>query len=306
MITPLLSRILTIGLLFVAGTSLAQEPTTTEPNVTKVDTVKHWNSDGQLGLFLNQASFSENWKAGGVNSIAFGGVAQFAAKYQRENLSYTHDTQLTFGLVQNQGQGQRKTNDLIFVDNKVGYKFAAKWDFFGSVTFNSQFAQGFKYDKDAAGKETTTYVSNFLSPGYLTEALGVEYRPTSYASVRMGVGGLRHTIVTDTNIYRTVDGNYGVGVGQYVRTQAVFQLLATFDKDVAKNLNLKARYVSTLDYAKLNLISQGLVHRLDVSVTARVNRFVNVNLGAIFLYDYDQDKKVQYSQSLALGFLFKF
>jgi hypothetical protein len=275
-------------------------------NCQTADTVKHWKTDGQLGIFVNQATFSDNWKGGGSNSIALGGVAQFSAKYDRSGFSFAHDTQLNFGVVQNQGQGQRKTNDLIFIDNKLGYKFAGKWDFFASSTIITQFAQGFNYDKDATGADRTTYISNFFSPGYLTEALGTEYRPTSYVNFRLGLAGLRHTIVTDTNLYKTVASNYGVSKGDYVRTQVILQLLGTFDKEIAKNLNLKARYLGMMDYGKLSKPAEGLIHRLDVSVTAKVNKFINVNLGAIFLYDYDQDKKVQYSQSLALGFLFKF
>lgn len=267
----------------------------------------YWTKNGQLGLFLNQASFSGNWKAGGVNSIAFGGVGQFSAKYERENFKFSHDTQLNFGLVSNEGQSQRKTNDLIFIDNKFGRVINAKWDFFGSVTFLSQFAQGFKYEKDAAtGAERSIYISNFLSPGYLTEAAGLEYHPYSFFNVRMGLGGLRHTIVTDTNVAAGVPGNYGVPTDQRVRTQVIFQLLAAFDKDVAKNLNLKARYLGMLDYAKIGNPTQGTVHRMDLSLTAKVNEFVNVNVGGILLYDFDQDKGLQYSQSLALGFLYKF
>jgi hypothetical protein len=75
---------------------------------------------------------------------------------------------------------------------------------------------------------------------------------------------------------------------------------------VAKNLNLKARYLGMLDYGKIGNLTQGTIHRLDVSLTAKVNEFINVNLGGILLYDYDQDSGLQYSQSLALGFLFKF
>lgn len=292
-----------VGAGFVFGAAGCQSACAQEVK----DSTKHWTTNGQFGFNLNQASFSGNWKAGGVNSIAFGGVAQLSAKYLNGAFNYSHDTQLNFGLVSNEGQSQRKTNDLIFIDNKAGYKLSGSWDAFGSVTFISQFAQGFKYDKDpTSGGERITYISNFLSPGYLTEAAGLEYHPASYFNLRMGVGGLRHTIVTDTNIRASVPDNYGVMAGQRVRTQVIFQLLANFDKDIAKNLNLKARYLGMMDYAKTNNFSQGAVHRLDLSLTAKVNEFINVNVGGILLYDYDQDKAVQYSQSLALGFLYKF
>jgi len=33
---------------------------------------------------------------------------------------------------------------------------------------------------------------------------------------------------------------------------------------------------------------------------------VNVNIGGIFLYDYDQDASAQYSQAFSLGVLYSF
>ena len=40
---------------------------------SKKDTT-YWNSGLSIGLNFNQASFSGNWKAGGVNSIALGSI----------------------------------------------------------------------------------------------------------------------------------------------------------------------------------------------------------------------------------------
>jgi hypothetical protein len=47
-------------------------------------------------------------------------------------------------------------------------------------------------------------------------------------------------------------------------------------------------------------------HRLDVNLTARVNKYINVGLGGILLYDYDQSSGAQFSQAFTLGFLYTF
>jgi hypothetical protein len=41
-------------------------------------------------------------------------------------------------------------------------------------------------------------------------------------------------------------------------------------------------------------------------LTAKVNKYINVNLGAILIYDKDQGDKLQIAQSLALGFVYTF
>jgi hypothetical protein len=47
-------------------------------------------------------------------------------------------------------------------------------------------------------------------------------------------------------------------------------------------------------------------HRLDLSLTTRVNKFITTSLGVIVLYDYDQDDGVQMSQLLNIGLLYTF
>jgi hypothetical protein len=43
-----------------------------------------------------------------------------------------------------------------------------------------------------------------------------------------------------------------------------------------------------------------------MNLTAKVNKFINVSLGGILLYDFDQDSGVQLSQAFSLGFLYTF
>lgn len=95
---------------------------------------------------------------------------------------------------------------------------------------------------------------------------------------------------------------YGVHPGHATRWEVLAaQILAELDKDIAPNVNLKARYVLFVNYGDDNLALRRVDHRLDASLTARGNRYVNVALTGILLYDYDQVRAVQYSQGLTLG-----
>ena len=47
-------------------------------------------------------------------------------------------------------------------------------------------------------------------------------------------------------------------------------------------------------------------HRVDLTLTAKVNRFVNVSIGGILLYDYDQDSGAQFNQLFTLGIAYTF
>ena len=71
-----------------------------------------------------------------------------------------------------------------------------------------------------------------------------------------------------------------------------------------KNVNIKARYMGLLDYERLN--TQYIVSRLDVNITAKVNKYISTNLNGVLLYDFDQDKDIQYSQVISLGVMYTF
>lgn len=103
----------------------------------------------------------------------------------------------------------------------------------------------------------------------------------------------RVTIVDHPERFVTVDNPRPSGVDPANVTRyewAAFQLLVEFNKDIAKNINLKWRYPLFANYEALEL--KKLDHRLDVNLTGKVNQYINVSLGGILLYDYDQGNKV--------------
>jgi len=291
-----------------------QSTAQTEPTLAPT-LAKPWISELQTGINLNQASYSDNWKAGGVNSVAVSAFLNSKANRKWDKTELTNDLQLLYGNIRNQGQTVRKNADRIFFESKYSYKLHKYWNVFGSVNFMSQFDAGYEYffNKDSLGKdiggEQSRRISGFLSPGYLTEALGVEFKPVTYFTAQFGVGALRQTFVTDQSLYDNFASTdpknselYGVKRGENFRNQVVFQFVANFDQEIVKNIFLKARYMGVLDYQ--NLSGQGIVHRLDANLTAKVNRYINVNLAGVILYDFDQDQDVQFSQVLSLGILY--
>lgn len=263
--------------------------------------VNYWKTKLNFGVNLNQAAFSDNWSSGGVNSIALGSTLNYKAEYNKDGKNFTSEVLLQYGKLKNEGQLERKTNDRMFFDNKAAVPLSKNWNFFGSISFESQFDTGYAYGKDADKNETRKIISRFMSPGYLTESVGFEYKPVKYFSLRLGTGTARQTFLLDTTLHNNNPKNFGVEVGKRFKNELAFQGVANFDKDIAQNLNLKMRYLLFAGYENINNIDQ----RLDVTVTARINRLVNVTVGATALYDDDFSGKVQYSQNLALGLMFK-
>lgn len=262
-----------------------------------------WRKKIGFTLNANQAAFSSNWKGGGINSIGLTSLFNFQANYKQRRASWDNAIDLAFGFVNNAGQGYRKTLDRVFLDTKYGYSLSPKWDLFTSVNFLTQFAKGYNYKEDSADE----LISDLFAPAFITSAWGLEYHPTNYFKVRVSPFAPRLTIVQDpTRFTKTVGVQpYGVDSTKTTRFEwLAFQAMAEFNKEVAKNINLKWRYVMFANYETLKM--KTIDHRLDLDIVARVNKYINVGLGAIVLYDFDQDSGVQLSQAFSFGFVYTF
>jgi Protein of unknown function (DUF3078) len=280
----------------------------TQAQTIKVDSASNWKKSLKAGLNLNQASFSSNWKAGGVNSLGFTALLNYKANYKKDIHSWDNEIDLSYGMVNNQGQGYRKTLDRIFLDTKYGRALNKKWDLSASANIQSQFAGGFIYTKSKAGGDSSKLISDIFAPAYITAALGFEYHPTDYFKLRLSPFSPRLTVVRDVASYFDAVTNptpFGVKNGESTRFQwLAFQLLAEFNKDIAENINLKWRYILFMDYENIDI--NQIDHRLDLNLTAKVNKYINVSLGGIAMYFYAQDKEIQLSQALSLGILYTF
>jgi hypothetical protein len=263
--------------------------------------VNYWRKNITFALNFNQAAFSNNYSAGGVTSVALGSNFIYHIEYNKAPFSYVSELNLLYGKSKNKGQGARKTNDRIFFDNKLASQISKHWFFFGSLSFESQFDKGFQYY--ANNVKPPILISNFMSPGYLTESVGFEYKPTKYFDLRFGTGTARQTFVLDTTIYHNKPGNYGVTPGKTIRTDIAFQMVAIFDKDIAKNMHFNARYDMFIPY------SQSLAyvrHRIDALLSAKVNRLINVSINATMLFDKNTSNSIQGTEGLSLGILYRF
>lgn len=279
-----------------------------EAQIVVPDSTTKWQKKLVFNLNLNQAAFSSNWKGGGINSIGLNTLFNYKANYKDAKQSWDNEMGFAYGFVNNSGQGFRKTLDRFFLDTKYGRTLSTKWDLSASLNFSSQFYKGYKYEKDGAGVEQETLISDFLAPAFVTLALGFEYHPAPYFKVRISPFAPRVTILKNNNgRFDEVDlvAPYGVEVGEDTRFEwLAFQLTADFDKEIAKNLNLKFKYLMFANYETLE--GKTIDQRLDLMLSARVNKFISVSVGGIMLYDFDQDDEVQLNQVFNLGFVYSF
>ncbi|MCU0338722.1 MAG: DUF3078 domain-containing protein [Spirosomaceae bacterium] len=267
----------------------------------------YWKKASQFGVNLNQGAFSSNFVGGGVNSIALGVILNSKAEYKKAKDTWTNDFQFQYGTIWTNVNDWRKNADRLFFDSKYGRALNSKWNFYANLNFLSQIAQGFKYEKAADGREKVTKLSNFFAPAYLTQAIGFEYKPVSYFSIQIAPLSMRQVIVADDNLFRSVPNNYGVSVengkNKGIRNEVgLVQVVADYNRDLAKDVNLKWRYQAFAPYGE-NFGT--LDNRLDAQLTAKFAKYFNFNFGiSAIRFNAQADNKLQFAQTMGVGFLY--
>lgn len=202
---------------------------------------KTWKWTGLTGLNLNQASFS-NWTAGGINSVAFSALGKFTGDYAKNKLTWKNNLNLMYGMVKNEGESLKKSDDLIELISVIGTDISKHWAVTGYMSFRTQFAYG--YDK---GNDTIK-ISEFMAPGYLTLSPAFRYQPVDWFYLMISPVTAKMTFVLDQDLADlgafgvtpedTATGEKGENIVLYLGPF----MEAYMKKDIAKNLNFESRF----------------------------------------------------------------
>ncbi len=292
----------------VIGQDSTQVTTNFKDTVAVKPDTSYWQKSFSGGINFNQASFS-NWTGGGVNSVALGAVVAARGLYEKGKTSWDNTADLQLGFVTQAGE-TRKAADQILLNSVYGHKIAPKWDLFGSGTFASFFAPGYRYT-GLATNETQFKISNFLAPGMLTLAWGAAYKPNDWFAIRFSPFAPRFTFLADQSVrFREVNGvpvrdpnatAYGVEPGKSIRTEwLALQIQAALTRNLSENVSINAKYLLYANYQTLNAID----HRLDIIMAAKISRYFSTTLSIIALFDKDFSESWQFQQTLGIGLVY--
>ncbi len=256
------------------------------------DTLKGWDQSWVASLNGSQAAY-ENWSQGGSNSISGTASSIVTLIYKKDLFSYGFRVNLKYGQSNTKGQGVRKTNDLIQIQNRFNYLFDEDgvWSGYGVIGFRTQFDKGYKYSTTDGTPDVL--ISDFMAPAYINEGIGVAYDPTPAFTFQAGLG-LKQTIVTDDSLSTT----YGLDAGENFKSEGGITTGINFEKEVFENI----LYTSSLETFTNLLIP---ISETDVmwsnELVGQINRIVSASIQFEMRYDNDFSSKIQLKQVLSAG-----
>lgn len=276
-----------------------------------VDADTLWKFSGTTSLNLSQLSLT-NWAAGGDNSLSGNALINLTANYAKDKTSWENKLILGFGLIKQGDDPTRKSDDQIDFASKLGIKASEKWFYSALLGFNTQFAEGY----DRPGDTDRLKISNFMSPGYLSLSLGMDYKPSDAFSLFLSPLSSKFTFVLDQDLSES--GSFGLDPGQKSRAEMGALVKMAIKKEILKNVTLDTKvkffsnYLDHPQYVDVNW---------DLLLTFKVNEYLSASLLTQLIYDYDikfgEDttgdgefdtfsEKVQFKELFGLGLSYSF
>lgn len=247
---------------------------------------KFWKYKAVGALSGTHASF-KNWNAGGQNTISWIALFDAEANYAKDKLTWGNGMHLGYGQNRILRTDWAKTDDIINLYSKVGYKLSDKWNAALLVDFKSQFDLG--YDADLI------FSSKFMAPGYLTVALGAEYKPNDKLQVLISPLASKFTFVNDFTLANA--GAFGIDVDNDLNAAGNFGLrkeMGAFVKflytdKVMENVTFKGKLELFSNYRQ----NFGRVDvNLETLFSFKINKWLSASWALNLLYDDDIDIKV--------------
>lgn len=272
----------------------------------------YWTYYSEVEIAMSQGKLA-NWASGGENSLSLLSNLRYFWNYNRNKTSWENWVHYRFGFMKNGSEEIRKNEDRFELNSKVGQKAFKHWYYTAQFNALTQLFNSFEYPKDKDRK----LVANFMSPGYFTLSLGMDFKPNNNFSLILSPIAGKWNFVRDT---AKIEANrYGISEkGKRYRREAGAQLnLMSKLNNLLKIMDMSNELKIFMSYERKDkYINEGKENeeRKHIPLTAnwkltlnfKINYFMSASIYTETIYDENYSRKLQFKENLNLGVKFRF
>lgn len=293
----------------------------------KEDTaVKGWKTGGFFAVNFNQVALV-NWAAGGEEALSSTVLFNGFIKYRKNDVYFETVLDAGYGFINTPSQGLRKNEDKVELNSKFGKRAKGKFYYASMLNFRTQFAPGFNFPDDS------TVISRFMAPGFLSLALGIDYKPNDWFSAFLSPATGRATFVNDQTLANA--GQFGVTPavldangqvltpGQLTRIEFGAYLRARLQKEFNSKFSLVSNFQLFNNYTDPIAEQRGNIDvNWEVLLLIKANKWLTTSIFTNLIYDHDIQipvtrningvdvagvgPRTQFKEVLGVGLSFKF
>ena len=268
------------------------------------DIPEKWKNSGNALFLINQSSFS-NWTSGGQSSVS--GTLKIDYNFNYSDNGWDWDTKVisNFGLNKISGSDfLKKTDDRIEINSVLGKKFnndiIGRWSYSSFFNFQTQFAKGYRFGKDANGNPNRTEKSRFFSPATVQLGVGMYWKKSKdlWVNVAPMTGKL---ILVNRRFTENLSENqtyFGVKKGGNSRFELGASVRSYYKSEIFENVTMENRLSLYSDYLDR---PQNIDFDCTFNFIMKVNQYVSTNLIFQFVYDDNEIRRVQVREVLGVG-----
>ena len=282
---------------------------------------------GNYGLNINQLALS-NWAAGGENAWTGKAFANFALIYHKKRFEQKLVGAFAYGISRFGDKRIEKQDDKIDLTYSLSLDSKTQWNISAVATFNTQFADGYKYPNDS------TIISTFFAPAYLTVSAGYSYK-TKDERFQIFMSPLAGKVTFVMNQELADKGAFGVKKGYYnqdsiwipgenIAPAIGINVIINYKQPISKSINYTTMLNTFYNYLERRDDDR---LRLDVNwentIHFTITKFLSTILFVHLKYDHnttfpkyeeiegvqtvvDNVPKLQLKESVGIAFLHKF
>lgn len=273
---------------------------------------KYWTYYSEAEVAMSQGKLA-NWSSGGENSLSLLSNLRYFWNYNRNKTSWENWMHYRFGFMKNGSEDMRKNEDRFELNSKLGQKAFKHWYYTAQFNMLTQLFNSYEYPKD----EERKLVANFMSPGYFTLSLGLDYKPNDRFSLFISPIAGKWNFVRDT---AKIDANrYGVTEeGKRFKREAGAQLnVYSKVNNLLKIMNISNDLKLFMSYeSKDRYVNKGqenekkkripLTVNWKLNIDFKINYFMSASIYTETIYDENYSRKLQFKENLNLGVKFRF
>ncbi len=263
-----------------------------------------WKRNGKVGLNMSQSQLT-NWAAGGQSAINALGLFSYSFNYKKDKTLWDNSLDLALGYSRLGAESLIKTDDRIEFNSLYGKKAVENLYYGAAFSLKSQFVNGYDYKVDSS-----TPISGFFAPAYITLGLGMDYKPNKYISFNFSPLTGRLTLVTMKSLSDA--GSFGVEPGNTTRFELGSKAWIKIEKEIFQNVVFNTKLEAFSDYLKNP-------ERIDIDwqtgIAMKVNKWLSTNITTHLIYDDDvmitdnkgkKGPRTQFKEVLSVGVSFLF
>lgn len=257
---------------------------------------RYWSYYSEAEAAFGQG-YQSNWASGGENSLSLLMNLRQYFNYKKNKTSWENFVHYRLGFLRSGSENIRKNEDRLELNSKLGQNAFKHWYYTAQLNIVTQIFNSFEYPTDSKRK----LVANFMSPGYYTLSVGMDYKPSANFSLYLSPIAGKWTWVRDTvGIDPT---RYGVETGKKSKGDAGARVELRNKFPLAKIMDIRNELIMFSSYYNPK---QSFTMDWKVQIDFKINYFMRASVYANLVYDENYSDKLQFKETLNLGVNFRF